>query len=110
MDATCGRMQTEPVTTRHFVVSAEGGLGDVHPWMFAYVGVVDHSYFAVTDREGAFRLPAGLPAGNYTVAAYHRKAGELRQRIAVRPTMSKSIDFDYEISERAAQEVSQINP
>lgn len=45
---------------------------DVHPWMFAYVGVVDHPYFAVTDKDGNFKI-SGVPDGNYTVVAYHLK-------------------------------------
>ena len=28
----------------------------VHPWMFAYVGVVDNPYFAVTGADGRFDL------------------------------------------------------
>ncbi len=45
---------------------------DVHPWMFAYVGVVDHPYFAVTDANGGYKL-SGVPDGKYTVVAYHLK-------------------------------------
>ena len=45
---------------------------DVHPWMFAYVGVVDHPYFAVTDKDGNFKI-SGLPDGKYTIEAYHLK-------------------------------------
>ena len=29
---------------------------DVHGWMNAYVGVLDHPYFAVTDKDGKFEL------------------------------------------------------
>ncbi len=46
---------------------------DVHPWMFAYIGVVDHPYFAVTDKDGNFKI-SGVPDGKYTVVAYHLKA------------------------------------
>jgi plastocyanin len=45
---------------------------DVHPWMFAYVGVFDHPFFAVTDKDGNFTIK-GLPAGKYTLEAYHVK-------------------------------------
>ncbi len=45
---------------------------DVHPWMFAYVGVVEHPYFAVTDKDGNFKI-SGVPDGNYSVVAYHLK-------------------------------------
>jgi hypothetical protein len=46
---------------------------DVHSWMFAYATVVDHPYFAVTDKDGKFKI-ANVPPGKYTVQATHRKA------------------------------------
>lgn len=45
---------------------------DVHPWMFAYVGVMAHPYHAVTDKDGNFKIE-GVPPGTYTLAAFHRK-------------------------------------
>ena len=36
---------------------------DVHGWMNAYVGVLDHPYFAVTGADGTFELK-GLPPGH----------------------------------------------
>lgn len=45
---------------------------DVHPWMFAYIGVVDHPYFAVTDKDGNFKI-SGLSDGKYSIVAYHLK-------------------------------------
>lgn len=47
---------------------------DVHAWMNAWVGVMNHPYFAVTAADGAFALP-NLPAGTYTVTAWHEAAG-----------------------------------
>jgi hypothetical protein len=49
---------------------------DVHPWMFAYVSALEHPYFAVTDTNGDFSFPRGLPPGHYLIAATHLKAGE----------------------------------
>jgi plastocyanin len=45
---------------------------EVHDWMFAYVGVVDNPYFAVTDKDGNFTIK-DVPPGNYTLTAYHLK-------------------------------------
>jgi plastocyanin len=45
----------------------------VHPWMFAYVSVFDHPYFAVTGKDGSYKI-ANVPPGKYTVEVYHRKA------------------------------------
>ena len=47
---------------------------DVHSWMNAYAGVVSHPYFAVTAEGGAFELK-NLPAGTYTIEAWHEKLG-----------------------------------
>jgi plastocyanin len=46
---------------------------EVHAWMFAYVGVQDNPFFAVSDKDGQFKI-ADLPAGDYTLTAYHLKA------------------------------------
>ncbi len=49
---------------------------DVHAWMNAWVGVVNHPYFAVTGADGRFSLP-NLPPGAYTVEAWHEAAGTM---------------------------------
>jgi hypothetical protein len=46
---------------------------DVHNWMFAWVSVFDHPYFAVTDENGKYTIK-NVPDGKYTLLAYHRKA------------------------------------
>ena len=51
---------------------------DVHAWMNAWIGVVDHPYFAVTGADGAFTL-ANLPAGQL-----HRGSVARGRRHAVR--------------------------
>jgi len=70
---------------------------DVHPWMFAYIGVLDHPFFAVTDKDGNFKLPAGLPAGEYTLVAYHRKAGKVTQKITVADGDQKVVNFTMQV-------------
>ena len=46
---------------------------DVHSWMFSYVSVMDHSYFAVSGKDGSFTIK-NVPPGKYTLVAMHRKA------------------------------------
>ncbi len=56
---------------------------DVHPWMFSYVSVFDHPYFAVSAKDGTFTIK-NVPAGKYTVEASHRKGGTVTQEIEVK--------------------------
>ena len=46
---------------------------DVHGWMNAYVGVLDHPYFAVTGKDGSFDLK-NLPPGHLHDRSLARKA------------------------------------
>ena len=43
---------------------------DVHSWMAAYVHVMDHPFFAVTQEEGTFEIK-GLPPGKFEVSFWH---------------------------------------
>jgi hypothetical protein len=65
---------------------------DVHGWMNAYVGVLDHPYFAVTDAEGKFELP-NLPPGTYTIEAWHEKIGPTTQSVTIAAKESKDVNF-----------------
>ena len=67
---------------------------DVHPWMSAYVGVMDNPFYSVTGDDGTFSLK-GLPAGEYTVAAWHEKYGEQVQKIKVGDGEAKTADFKF---------------
>ena len=64
--------------------------------MFAFVGVVEHPYFAVTDKDGQFKI-SGLPAGTYTVEALHPKAGAKTMEITVSESDSKTADFTLDV-------------
>jgi plastocyanin len=65
---------------------------DVHGWMNAYVGVLDHPFFAVTDEDGKFDIK-GLPPGTYTIEAWHEKAGTVTQSITIGNSETKDINF-----------------
>ncbi len=56
---------------------------DVHPWMSAHIGIVDHPYFAVTDAEGGFVLPK-LPPGKYTLGVWHEELKAEDQEIEIK--------------------------
>jgi len=72
---------------------------DVHPWMIAYVTVVDNPYFAVTDKDGNFKI-TGVPAGKYTVQAAHRKANKdkpVTKEIEVKADGSVTADLTIDL-------------
>jgi hypothetical protein len=73
---------------------------DVHSWMIGYVGVVRHGYFAVTDADGGFRIP-GVPAGKYTVRAWHEQYGWQSLPVEVKGTGTTQADFTYAGTEKA---------
>jgi hypothetical protein len=67
---------------------------DVHPWETAYVNVLEHPYFSITDTNGNFVIPSGFPPGRYVVGAKHLKAGELEQEIDLRDGEVRQLQFE----------------
>ncbi len=65
---------------------------DVHPWMRAWIGVLDHPYFAVTDAEGAYALPE-LPAWLYTVEAWHEAYRSVAEIVELRAGEGAVVNF-----------------
>ncbi len=67
---------------------------NVHSWMHAYVGALDHPYFAVTGSGGKFDLRT-VPPGTYTVEAWHEKLGTATQSVTLGEKDSKEITFTF---------------
>jgi hypothetical protein len=65
---------------------------NIHPWMRAYIGVVNHPFFAVTGDDGTYSIK-GLPPGTYTIEIVHEKYGTTDQDITVGAKDSKTLDF-----------------
>jgi plastocyanin len=71
---------------------------DVHPWMFAWVTVVDSPYYAVTGKDGKFKI-SNVPPGKYTITALHRKLapeGE-DQQIEVKEGQPATVNFTLKV-------------
>ncbi len=66
----------------------------VHPWMSAFVCVFDHPFFAVTGSDGTFHIDR-LPAGSYTLTAWHEKYGPLDRSITIAGAQPASVEFEY---------------
>jgi plastocyanin len=67
---------------------------DVHRWMNAYVGALDHPYFAVTADAGTFQL-RDLPPGTYTLEAWHERLGVQSQQVTVGAKETRDVVFTF---------------
>ena len=67
---------------------------NVHPWMQAYIGVVEHPFFAVSGPDGTFTI-AGLPAGTYTLEAWHEKLGTQTSAVTVAEGQTQDVAFTF---------------
>jgi plastocyanin len=55
---------------------------NIHPQMSAVVLVRDNPHFARATSDGSFSL-SDVPAGRYTLKAWHERAGEIAQAVVV---------------------------
>ena len=69
---------------------------DVHGWMNAYIGVLDHPYFAVTATDGMFDIST-LPPGNYVIEAWHEELGTQTQNVTVATGETADVSFTFAI-------------
>jgi hypothetical protein len=67
---------------------------DTHPWMLGFVHVFDHPFFAVTDDKGAFSIP-NVPAGTYTLKAWHEDAGVRSHEVVVAESGNVRVNFEF---------------
>jgi hypothetical protein len=92
-----GQQPNTPPMTRTFD-EPEIGVSfrcDVHGWMRAYANVVTHPFFAVTTADGTFEIK-GLPAGTYTIEAWHERLGAQTQQVTITdgaPAVTASMAF-----------------
>ena len=67
---------------------------NIHSWMRSYIGVVEHPFFAVTGRDGAFTLE-GLPPGEYTIGAWHETLGEQTEKVVLGKAGTAEVKFQF---------------
>ncbi|HEX8187254.1 MAG TPA: carboxypeptidase regulatory-like domain-containing protein [Pyrinomonadaceae bacterium] len=76
-----------------------------HPWMRAYVGVLQHPFFAVSDDSGRFEIK-GVPAGTYTLVAWHEKYPKgITQTVTVGAGAPATSDFSFTADQLKAENV-----
>ncbi|HVE40546.1 MAG TPA: carboxypeptidase regulatory-like domain-containing protein [Planctomycetota bacterium] len=71
---------------------------DVHPWMSAWIGVLDHPYFSITNAVGSYGIP-NLPPGRYEVEAWHEKCARSTFLIEVPVGGDATLDFWLDVKQ-----------
>jgi uncharacterized membrane protein/plastocyanin len=69
---------------------------DVHPWMAAFVGVVNHPFFAVSNEAGEVSLQ-NVPEGDYEVEAWHEAFGRTQQKLKVEARKTAQLTFTFRV-------------
>jgi len=67
---------------------------DVHGWMNAYIGVLEHPYFGVSSEDGSVSLE-GLPPGDYVIEAWHERFGATTTDVTVTTGETAEISFEF---------------
>ena len=66
-----------------------------HAWMTAFIGVMGHPFFAVSDAAGSFTIK-GLPPGEYEIEAWHEKFGAKTMKVKVEAKADAKADFSFD--------------
>jgi plastocyanin len=74
----------------------------LHPWMLAYVHVLEHPFYAVTQEDGTFTI-RGLPPGEYEVSVVHEstalKAEPATAAVKVAAGETRKVEFVYQMAQ-----------
>jgi hypothetical protein len=88
---SAGMTSTRKFTSQEVMVPLEC---NVHGWMHAWVGVLSHPFYATSGEDGTFSIK-NLPAGTYTIEAWHEKLGTQTQTVTVGAGETKTADFTF---------------
>ncbi len=67
---------------------------DVHPWMSAYICVLENPLFNVTTETGTFEIK-NIPAGEYKLVVWHERMGKIEKAITITDAKPLDIDLTY---------------
>jgi hypothetical protein len=67
---------------------------NIHSWMHAFIGVMEHPYFVVTGPSGTFEI-RNVPPGDYVIEAWQEALGAQEQKITVTPTGTVETNFAF---------------
>jgi hypothetical protein len=87
----------KPIKKWHRITEDTGFIqvrSNTHNWIRGYIFIFDHPYAAVTDAKGTFEM-AGLPAGEYTLKAWHEGFGMQEKKINIKSGESVEIEIAF---------------
>ncbi|EPX62646.1 hypothetical protein D187_008834 [Cystobacter fuscus DSM 2262] len=67
---------------------------DIHPWMVSWVVVNPNPYFATSNADGAYSIEH-LPAGTYTLEAWHEVLGTKTAEVTVKEGETTALAFEF---------------
>jgi len=66
---------------------------DAHKFMQGWVFVADNPYFAITDKEGNFKI-SGIPAGKYKIKIWHEGLAETEKEVTIYPDKKSQLSLE----------------
>jgi hypothetical protein len=67
---------------------------NLHPWMRGYFAVLKTNHYSISKDDGSFTLP-DLPAGKYTITAWHEVYGTQTADVTISGSESKKVNFSF---------------
>jgi len=76
----------------------------LHPNMSATIVITPNAWRTTADRAGRFTL-RNVPAGPYTIVAWHKAAGSFKQSVKVAANRGASVEFFVPLDDDAVEKV-----
>lgn len=67
---------------------------DVHPWMSAFICVLDTPLFAITGDTGEFEIK-NIPPGEYKLVAWHERFGKVEKALKIVDAAPIELDLTF---------------
>jgi hypothetical protein len=100
VNAEAHYMQPAGLTGFHSFKRPEVGIRitcPLHPWMSAFVTVLDSPFYSVSGPDGHFSLDR-LPAGDYTLEAWHEKFGTQLVHVRMRDGETARVQITFAVT------------
>lgn len=68
---------------------------DIHKKSYAWIVVLDHPYFDITDKRGYFEI-CDIPPGTYKFQVWHEELGNREKEVTIHPKEIANVEFIYQ--------------